>query len=291
MTSPMNNFARFDPQQFSWKRVFLLVAAVQLVLIVTLVVYWRFFRAEFFPYPINEDGTVTVAGGDQPLLIGYGAQIPPPWTFTGVGTDTLYLAGLPFEPMRRPDPADALPMPLSDRLRTVQLLLEAAEDAYQTADDKEEGMRRFAAELEKSMGTVMEMVALDVPGETLVCRFVGDLPEITVNFVHEPHWIEPREALRHRQFDAMRVFIEWMAATPDGVFGFGEHYILVSDNPDARAEHLRVLQALRGVSAGLRRVPTPDDVRHALADDTLCAKYDGLIRDYLSFRAAGTAVR
>ena len=36
MTSPMNNFARFDPQQFSWKRVFLLVAAVQLVLIVTL---------------------------------------------------------------------------------------------------------------------------------------------------------------------------------------------------------------------------------------------------------------
>ena len=33
MTFPMNNFARFDPQQFSWKRVFLLVAAVQLVLI------------------------------------------------------------------------------------------------------------------------------------------------------------------------------------------------------------------------------------------------------------------
>lgn len=291
MTSPMKDFSRFDPQQFSWKRVFLLVAAVQFVLIVTLAVYWRFFRAEFFPYPINKDGTVTVAGGDQPLLVGYGAQIPPPWTFTGVGTDTLYLAGMPFEPMRRPDPADGLPMPLSDRLRTVQLMLEAAEAAYQTAGDKEEGMRRFAAELEKSMGTVMEMVALDVRGETLVCRFVGDLPEITVNFVHEPHWIEPRAALRNRQYDAMRVFIEWMAATPDGVFGFGEHHIMVSDNPDARSEHLRVLQALRGVSSGMHRVPTPDDVRHALADDALCDKYDGLIQDYLSFRAAGSVVR
>ncbi len=287
----MTNHARFDPQQFSWKRVFLLVAAVQLVLIVTLVVYWRFFRAEFFPYPINEDGTVTVAGGDQPLLVGYGAHIPPPWTFTGVGSDTLFLAGMPFEPMMRPDPADGLPMPMSDRLRTVQLMLEEAEAAYQTADDKEEGMRLFAAELEKSMGTVMEMVALDVPGETLVCRFVGDLPEITVNFVHEPHWIEPREALRHRQYDAMRVFIEWMAATPDGVFSFGEHHIVVSDNPDARAEHLRVLQALRGVSSGMHRVPTPDDVRHALADDALCNKYNGLIQDYLAFRAAGVVVR
>lgn len=291
MTSPMKDFSRFDPQQFSWKRVFLLVAAVQLVLIVTLVVYWRFFRAEFFPYPINEDGTVTVVGGEQPLLVGYGALIPPPWTFTGVGTDTLYLAGMPFEPMLRPDPADGLPMPMSDRLRTVQIMLEEAEAAYQTADGKEEGMRLFAAELEKSMGTVMEMVALDVPGETLVCRFVGDLPEITVNFVHEPHWIEPRDALRHRQYDAMRVFIEWMAATPDGVFGFGERHIVVSDDPDARAEHLRVLRALRGVSTGMRRVPTPDDVRHALADDALCDKYHGLIQDYLSFRAAGTVTR
>ncbi|MDO9171008.1 MAG: hypothetical protein Q7W29_04160 [bacterium] len=287
----MKDFARFDPQRFSWKRVFLLVAAVQLVLIVTLVVYWRFFRAEFFPYPINEDGTVTVAGGEQPLLVGYGALIPPPWTFTGVGTDTLYLAGMPFEPMLRPDPADVLPMPMSDRLRTVQIMLEEAEAAYQTADGKEDGMRRFAAELEKSLGTVLETVILDVPGELLVCRFVGDLPEITVNFVHEPHWIEPREALRHRQYDAMRVFIEWMAATPDGVFGFGERHIVVSDDPGARAEHLRVLLALRGVSTGMRRVPTPDDVRHALADDALCDKYDGLIQDYLSFRAAGTATR
>lgn len=291
MTSPMKDFARFDPQRFSWKRVFLLVAAVQLVLIVTLVVYWRFFRAEFFPYPINEDGTVTVAGGEQPLLVGYGALIPPPWTFTGVGTDTLYLAGMPFEPMLRPDPADVLPMPMSDRLRTVQIMLEEAEAAYQTADGKDEGMRRFAAELEKSLGTVLETVILDVPGELLVCRFVGDLPEITVNFVHEPHWIEPREALRHRQYDAMRVFIEWMSATPDGVFGFGERHIVVSDDPGARAEHLRVLLALRGVSTGMRRVPTPDDVRHALADDALCDKYDGLIQDYLSFRAAGTATR
>jgi hypothetical protein len=287
----MKDFARFDPQRFSWKRVFLLVAAVQLVLIVTLVVYWRFFRAEFFPYPINEDGTVTVAGGEQPLLVGYGALIPPPWTFTGVGTDTLYLAGMPFEPMLRPDPADGLPMPMSDRLRTVQIMLEEAEAAYQTADGKEDGMRLFAAELEKSLGTVLETVILDVPGELLVCRFVGDLPEITVNFVHEPHWIEPREALRHRQYDAMRVFIEWMSATPDGVFGFGERHIVVSDDPGARAEHLRVLQALRGVSTGMRRVPTPDDVRHALADDALCDKYDGLIQDYLSFRAAGTVTR
>jgi hypothetical protein len=287
----MKDFARFDPQRFSWKRVFLLVAAVQLVLIVTLVVYWRFFRAEFFPYPINEDGTVTVAGGEQPLLVGYGALIPPPWTFTGVGTDTLYLAGMPFEPMLRPDPADGLPMPMSDRLRTVQIMLEEAEAAYQTADGKEDGMRLFAAELEKSLGTVLETVILDVPGELLVCSFVGDLPEITVNFVHEPHWIEPREALRHRQYDAMRVFIEWMSATPDGVFGFGERHIVVSDDPGARAEHLRVLQALRGVSTGMRRVPTPDDVRHALADDALCDKYDSLIEDYLSFRAAGTVTR
>ena len=281
----MNNKAKFAPERFSWKRVLLLVAAVQVVLGATLFIYWRVFREEFFPYPVNADGTVTVED-TGPLLVGYGMRIDAPWVFTGVGTDTLRLNGLPFEPMRSADFTENLPASQRDRVRTIKLLLEEAEVAYQEADGKTEGMRRFAASLERYAGGLVNTVLLDEGSEMLTCDFVDDLPPVTVNFVHGPHWVEPEGLRRHRQYDAMKTFIEWMAPRQDGVFGFGQYHVLVSDLPAIRAEHERVLDALDSLDTHSRRIPAPEDVERVLDDPALFGRYSGLIRDHLTLRAA-----
>lgn len=287
----MNDLSSFRPERFSWKRVLLLVAAVQLVLAATLIVYWRVYRHEFFPYPINSDGTVTVQGGDRPVVVGYGAQLAPPWTFSGVESDTLRLNGLPFDPMRSDGPMADAPTPMRDRLRTVQAVLEEAESAYKGAESKVEGMHRFRSVLEGYQGILVTSVDLDVPGERIDCKFGDDLPAITVNFIHDPHWVEPLSMLRKRHYDTMRIFIDWMKTAPDGVFGFGEHYVVVSEKPEDRVENQRVLRTLGDVSARTRRVPTVDDMRHALADDDLSDRYKGLILDYLNFRAEAASER
>ena len=227
--------------------------------------------------------TVEAAG---PLLVGYGTRIEAPWTFTGVGTDTLRLNGLPFEPMRSADFTEHLPAEQRDRVRTIKLLLEEAEIAFQSADNKPQGMRRFAASLKRYEGGLVHSVDLDIPGEVLSCDFVDDLPPVTVNFVHGPHWVEPEGLRRNRHYDAMRTFIEWMGPREDGVFGFGQYHVLVSDQSVVRDEHDRILDALESLGSGTRRPLTPDDVSRHLDDDVLFQRYSGLIRDYLTSRDA-----
>jgi hypothetical protein len=118
----------------------------------------------------------------------------------------------------------------------------------------------------------------------LVCDFVDDLPPVTVNFLHGPHWVEPEGLRRNRQYDAMKTFIEWMAPREDGVFGFGQYYAMVSDLPVVRAEHEHVLDVLESLGADARHPLTPDDVNRALGDSVLFNRYSGLIRDYLQTR-------
>ncbi len=265
--------------QFSLKRVLLTVALVQVVLAAAMLIYWRVYQGEFFPYPINRDGSVTCAG--EPLLIGYGVHIPPPWTFTGVGSDTLRLNGLPFEPLRKDDVAEELLPHQRDRIRTIKAILEEAENAYKASDGKEQGMRAFAAAMEPYLGGVLLSLQLDVENEVLTADFGNDIPEVNVNFLHDPHWVEPEGLIRSRHYGTMREFIGWMEENQDGVFCFGAGYLELSGMAEDRRSYQYVLDILETLPRNVRRPVTPDDVRHIMADDELFARFEMMINDFL----------
>jgi len=278
----MNNWARFRPEQFSIKRVLLLVAAIELVLAAVLFAYWYRYQRLFFPYPVEADGSVVVEGGT--LVIGYGERLPSPWRFTHVGGDTLLLNGQPFEPMRTPDVAEDLPVAQRDRLRTIKGVLAEAEAAYQRGRTRNDGMRRFVRALHRYDGTLVISVKLDQRHRSLLVDFVDDLPPITVSFRHGPRWIEPESYRRARQYDAMRTFIEWTGNNPDGVFCFGKRQISLIAGPDARPEYERLLNLLQALAARYDRPLSVDDVRHALGDDELLDRQLGLVEDFLEYR-------
>jgi len=265
--------------QFSLKRVLLTVALVQLVLAAAMFIYWRVYQGEFFPYPINDDGSVTCEGA--PLLIGYGVRIPPPWTFTGVGSDTLRLNGFPFEPLRKDDASVELTPGQRDRIRTIKAILEEAENAYKTSDGKEAGMRAFADAMEPYLGGVLLSLQLDMGGETLTADFGGDIPEVTVNFLHDPHWVEPEGLIRSRHYGTMREFIGWMEENHDGVLCFGTGHLTLSGIAEDRRAYQRVLDILETLPRDPRRAITADDIRHVMADDAFFARFEALIYDFL----------
>ena len=279
----MSNWSRFRPEQFSIKRVLLLVAIIESVLAAVLFAYWYRFQRLFFPYPMEPDGSVVVEG--TTLVIGYGRHLPSPWRFTGVGADTLLLDGLPFEPMRTPDVAEDLPVPQRDRLRTIKQVLAEAEAAYELGRNRRDGMRRFAEALHRYDGTLVISVEPDPDHKLLTVDFVDDLPPITVSFVHKPRWVEPENYRKARQYDAMRTFIEWTGANPDGVFCFGKRQISLIAGPDAQPEYLRLLTVLQELDARLPRSLTVDDVRQALGDPELLDRQLGLVKDYIEYQA------
>jgi hypothetical protein len=264
---------------FDLKRVLLIVALVQLVLSTAMFIYWRVYKDEFFPYPINEDGSVTCAG--ESLLVGYGERIPPPWTFTGVGSDTLRLNGMPFEPLRSSDDAVELMPHQRDRIRTIRAILEEAELAYKASPNKREGMQAFAAVLDPYLGGVLLSYQLDMEQESLVADFGNDIPAVTVNFLHDPHWVEPEGLIRNRHYGAIREFIVWMEENRDGVFCFGTAHLELSSLAEDRRAFLFVLNILETMPRHPNRELTPDDVRHVMADDALFYRFESLINDYL----------
>jgi len=275
----MNNRFSWQTEQFSLKRVLLTVALVQLVLASAMFIYWRVYQGEFFPYPINDDGSVTCEGA--PILIGYGVHMPPPWTFTGVGTDTLRLNGQPFEPLRKDDMTAELMPYQRDRIRTIKAILEEAENAYKASDGKEEGMRAFAAAMEPYLGGVLLSLQLDVENEVLSADFGNDIPEVTVNFLHDPHWVEPEGLIRSRHYGTMREFISWMEESHDGVFCFGTGHLDLSVMSEDRRVYQHVLDILETMPRDDRRPLTPDDVRHMMADDKLFARFEPMINDFV----------
>ncbi|MBC8423986.1 hypothetical protein H8E07_07665 [bacterium] len=275
----MNDRFSWQTETFSLKRVLLTVALVQLVLASAMFIYWRVYQGEFFPYPINDDGSVTCEGA--PLLIGYGVHMPPPWTFTGVGTDTLRLNGQPFEPLRKDDVTAELMPYQRDRIRTIKAILEEAENAYKASDGKEEGMRAFAAAMEPYLGGVLLSLQLDVENEVLTADFGNDIPEVTVNFLHDPHWVEPEGLIRSRHYGTMREFISWMEDVPDGVFCFGTGHLDLSAMSEDRRVYQHVLDILETMPRDDRRPLTPDDVRHMMADDELFARFELMINDFV----------
>jgi len=268
-----------ETRSFSLKRVLLTVALVQLVLAGAMFIYWRVYQSEFFPYPINKDGSVTCEGA--PLLVGYGVRIPPPWTFTGVGSDTLRLNGFPFEPLRKVDAGAGLSPGQRDRIRTIKAILEEAENAYKASDGKEAGMRAFADAMEPYLGGVLLSLQLDVENQTLTADFGGEIPEVTVNFLHDPHWVEPEGLIRNRHYGTMREFISWMELNSDGVFSFGTGHLALSGMTEDRREYQRVLDVLETLPRHPRRPLTIDDVRHAMADDESFERFEPLISDFL----------
>ncbi len=276
----MNNRFSLQTGQFSLKRVLLTVALVQLVLATAMFIYWRVYQGEFFPYPINDDGSVTCDGA--PLLIGYGVHMPPPWTFTGVGTDTLRLNGLPFEPLRRGDTGAELMPYQRDRIRTIKAILEEAENAYKASDSKEEGMRAFAAAMEPYLGGVLMSLQLDVENEVLTADFGNDIPEVTVNFLHDPHWVEPEGLVRSRHYGTMREFIAWMEETSDGVFCFGTGHLDLSVMSEDRRVYQHVLDILETMPRDAHRPFSADDVRQVIGDDELFERFEPMIQDYVT---------
>lgn len=270
--------------QFSLKRVLLTVALVQLVLAGAMFVYWRVYQDEFFPYPINKDGSVTCEGA--PLLVGYGVHIPPPWTFTGVGSDTLRLNGFPFEPLRKDESGGELSPGQRDRIRTIKAILEVAETAYKTSDNKNEGMHAFADAMEPYLGGVLLSLQLDVENQILTADFGGEIPEVTVNFLHDPHWVEPEGLIRSRHYGTMREFIGWMEENSDGVFCFGTDHLTLSGMTEDRRNYQRVLDILETLPRHPRRPLTIDDVRHAMADDAFFNRFEPMISDFLEHGGA-----
>jgi len=278
----MMNNASFELQRFSLKRTLTIVAIVEVVLALALFVYYREFRGEFFPYQISADGSVTVSG--EPLLIGYGEQVSAPWTFTAVGTDTLRLNGLPFLPMRSPDNTIDLGPGDRDRLLTIKAILEEAQDAYDTGDDRDEGMDFFADVLASYLGIFVESVSLLEETNQISVDFVDDLPPFTVTFLREPHWIEPEGVRRKKHLDMIQEFIVWMNGNDKGaVFSFGPYHTELIVGDETRRAYDTVLSRLDDLASTPRGLPSETDVRREFGDDEY-AQWEGLIRDYLSWR-------
>jgi len=275
----MNSRSRFQTEQFSLKRVLLLVAVVQLVLAAAMFIYWRVYQDEFFPYPINDDGSVTCDGNS--LLVAYGIRVPPPWTFTGVGTDTLRLNGFPLEPLRKVDGSDGLMPYQADRIRTIKAILEEAENAYKASRNKQDGMRAFSGAMEPYLGGILLSLQLDVENEVLTADFGNDIPEVTVNFMHDPHWVEPEGLIRSRHYGTMREIISWMDLVEDGVFSFGTGHLELSAAASDRVTYQHVLDVLETMPRHERRPLTIDDVRFMMKDDTLFERFEPMINDYL----------
>jgi len=275
----MKSLSRFQAEQFSLKRVLLLVAVVQLVLAAAMFIYWRVYRDEFFPYPINDDGSVTCEGNS--LLVAYGIRVPSPWTFTGVGTDTLRLNGYPLEPLRKEDGSEGLMPYQADRIRTTKAVLEEAENAYRASRNKQDGMRAFAATMEPYLGGILLSLQLDVENEVLTADFGNDIPEVTVNFLHDPHWVEPEGLIRSRHYGTMREIISWMELAEDGVFSFGTGHLELSAATEDRLAYIQVLDVLESLPRHERRPLTIDDVRFMLKDDDLFERFEPMINDYL----------
>ncbi len=275
----MNIRSSFQTEPFSLKRVLLLVAVVQLVLATAMFIYWRVYQGEFFPYPINDDGTVTCESAS--LLVAYGIRVPPPWTFTGVGSDTLRLNGFPLEPLRKDDTAGGLMPHQADRIRTIKAILEEAETAYKASRNKKDGMRAFADALEPYLGHILLSLQLDTENEVLTADFGNDIPEVTVNFLHDPHWVEPEGLIRSRHYGTMREIIAWLDVAEDGVFSFGTSYLELSAAADDRRLYIHLLDILETTPRSARRPLTPDDVRHILKDDALFERFEPVINDYL----------
>lgn len=274
-------------QGFSLKRTLILVAVTEAILAVALFVYWKAFRQDFFPYEMNSDGSVTVEG--EPLLVGYGRPVSPPWTFTSVGGDTLMLNGLPFLPMRpRDDTIDLAPGD-RDRLLTVKGILEEAQDAYNTADTKPEGMDRFADVLAGYLGVFVDSLSVDPETEQITVDFVDDLPPFTVTFLRTPHWVEPEGLRRKKHLDIIEEFIVWMGGNAsDAVFSFGPYHTELTTESDSRRAYGAMIARLDDISASGRGLPSEDDVRYALGDEEF-GRWRGLIRDYLEWRGMHVA--
>lgn len=275
----MSERSRFSTEQFSLKRVLLLVAVVQIVLATAMFIYWRVYQDEFFPYPINDDGTITCEG--KPLLVAYGIRVPPPWTFTGVGSDTLRLNGYPLDPLRKDETGEGLLPSQADRLRTIEALLAEAEAAYKASPDKMSGMRAFHDALSPYLGNVLLSLQLDVDNDVLTADFGNDIPEVTVNFLHDPQWVEPEGLIRSRHFGAIKEIISWMEVADDGVFSFGTSHLELSASHEDRVLYAHVLDVMEDLPRHSRRGLTPDDVRIALQDDELFDRFEPVINDYL----------
>ena len=265
-----------------------MVAVVETIIAAALFIYWTNFRGDFFPFPVNDDGTVTVSG--DPLLVGYGHSLDGPWTFSAVGTDTLMLNGLPFLPMREPDSTADLQPGDRDRLLTIKSILEEAQNAYQAAEDKDEGMDLFAGTLEGYLGVFVESVSIDLEQDQISVDFVDDLPPFTVTFLREPHWIEPEGMRRKKHFDMIKEFVIWMEGNDaDAVFSFGPYHTELVVGDDVRDSYDTVLARLDAIAATPRGLPSEEDVRRELGDETF-DRWHGLVRDYLSWRGMHVTV-
>ncbi len=273
---------RLESKRFSLKRTLVLVAAIEAVLAVALFVYYQEFQGDFFPYNVNDDGSVTVEG--QALLIGYGEEMSPPWTFTAVGTDTLRLNGLPFLPMRSADDTIDLGPGERDRLLTIKAILNEAQDAYDNGEGKEDGMVLFANVLVSYLGMFVESVSMHEETDQITVDFVDDLPAFTVTFLREPHWIEPEGVRRKKHMDMIEEFIVWMGGNDDGaVFSFGPYHTELLVGDETRQAYDTVLTRLDELASTPRGLPSEMDVRREFGDDEF-VEWEGLIRDYLSWR-------
>lgn len=283
----MNDNPRFLSARFSLKRTLILVAAIEAVLLVALLAYYGTFREDFFPFAMNDDGSVTVEG--QALLVGYGAPIPSPWTFTAVGTDTLRLNGLPFLPMRPRDDTIDLQPGDRDRLLTIKGILEEAQDAYDTGDDKAHGRRLFTDVLVSYLGVFVESVSVDDEAEQVTVDFVDDLPPFTVTFLRHPHWVEPEGVLRKKHLDMIEEFVTWMSMNDAGaVFSFGPYHTELVISDERREQYDTILARLDVLAASPRGLPSEEDVRRELGDEAF-QQWQGLIRDYLCFHSLHVA--
>ncbi|HPF36930.1 MAG TPA: hypothetical protein P5571_13085, partial [Candidatus Krumholzibacteria bacterium] len=283
----MNDNPRFLSAKFSLRRTLILVAVIEAVLAVGLFVYYRAFQGEFFAYDINDDGSVTVEG--KALLVGYGAPIPSPWTFTAVGQDTLLLNGLPFLPLRAQDDTWDMEPGERDRLITIRGILEEAQAAYETGDDKAQGRKFFTDVLVGYLGVFVDSVQVDDEAEQVTVDFVDDLPPFTVTFLRHPHWVEPEGARRKKHLDMIEEFVTWMSANDRGaVFSFGPYNTELVISAERRDAYDAVLAKLDTLADSPRGMPSETDIRRELGDEAF-QEWHGLIRDYLCFHALHVA--
>lgn len=105
-----------------------------------------FLTAWLEPHPARADETIVPASVNVGRVFAYGQEILPPFEFTGVGTDTLFLNGVPYSPVRRPPPMVSTTFSITEeQAQIVRQVQEEARAAFASAGSSGEGLARAAA--------------------------------------------------------------------------------------------------------------------------------------------------
>ena len=202
----------------------------------------------------------------QGLVIGYGAEVAPPYEFSGVGGDTLYLNELPYLPRRRPVEPNIVPRDVLELSESRYSLSQSVLASVISMPDGEERWEAYAAGMRAA--TLVASATVIAPGQVAIVWADGTT---AVDFIQKVQSItEPAPSgsseERHNRFMAQFQSVMGMG----GVVAFGESYFTRSGDPEYAR---RSREIIRQYEAGtLRNVPDENFYRGSIFQNAVLRK-------------------